>query len=166
MRIRDRDEEFKAFYMAEQPRLRRLALMMTGDPEKAGDLVQDALLRAYTAWGRIRNEDPGPYVRRTLVNLCRNAYRRRSIEIRKAPSAPRDIVDQGERVAEALRVAAALSALPPVARAVVLLRYYEDMSEKDIADALDRPLNTVKSDLRRALQRLQPLLHEETKESK
>ena len=166
MRTRDRDAEFRDFYLTEAPRLRRMALMMTGDPDRASDLAQEACVRTYTAWGRIRGEDPTPYAKRALVNLCRNAYRRKMLELRKAPPAPPDIVDQGGRIEEALRVATALSVLPPIQRAVVLLRFYEDLSEPDIARVLDRPLNTIKSDLRRALQKLRPVLEDNVRESR
>ena len=166
MRTRDRDSEFKDFFVQEAPRLRRLAVMLTGSNERGSDLAQDALLKTYVAWGRIRGEDPGPYARRVLVNLCRSAYRRRMLELRKAPSAPRDVVDHEEGVEEALRVAAALSTLSPVRRAVVLLRFYEDMKESDIARTLDRPLNTVKSDLRRALDALRPMLEDDVRENR
>lgn len=164
MRTHERDAEFREFYSAHVARLRRLALMMVGDRSRADDLAHDALLRCYVSWHRIRGDDPAPYVTRTLVNLCRNAHRRRAVEIRKAPPPPPDVVDRSDRVDEALRVAAALSVLSPVRRAVVLLRFYDDMSESDIAMVLDRPLNTVKSDLRRALERLRPVLEENTKE--
>ncbi len=160
MRTRDRDAEFKGFYLAEAPRLQRLALLMTADPERAADLAQDALLKAYLAWPRIRNEDPGPYVRRILVNLCRNAYRRRMLERRKPPAPVGDTASESPRIDEALRVAAALSTLSPIRKAVVLLRFYEDMSEAEVARVLDRPVNTVKSDLRRALEKLRPILDE------
>ncbi|HEY7873765.1 MAG TPA: sigma-70 family RNA polymerase sigma factor [Actinomycetota bacterium] len=158
MRTRNRDAEFRDFYTVEAPRLRRLAVMLTGDVDRASDLAQDALVKTYVAWSRIRRDDPAPYAKRTLVNLCRNAHRRRMVEIRKAPPAPRDVVDRGDNVEEAMRVAAALSVLSPVRRAVVLLRFYEDMKEADIARMLDRPLNTVKSDLKRALEKLRPML--------
>jgi RNA polymerase sigma-70 factor (sigma-E family) len=166
MRIRDRDSEFKDFFMEEAPRLRRLAIMLTGDPERASDLTQDALIKMYVSWGRIRNEDPSPYARQVLVNLCRSAYRRKMLELRKAPTPPRDIVDSESGVEEALRVAAALSSLSPIQRAVVLLRFYEDMTEARIGQVLDRPLNTVKSDLRRALENLRPMLDENARESR
>ena len=158
MRTRDRDSEFREFYMFEAPRLRRLAVMLTGDVDRASDLSQDALMKTYVAWGRIRGEDPAPYAKRTLVNLCRNAHRRRMVELRRTPAPPKDVVDRGDGIEEALRVAAALSALSPIHRAVVLLRFYDDMKESDIALTLDRPLNTVKSDLRRALEKLRPML--------
>ena len=166
MRISERDSDFKAFYMAEAPRLRRLAVMMLGDREQAAELAQDALLRTYRSWGRIRREDPAPYATQTLVNLCRNARRRRLLEMRKAPPSPSDVVDNRRDVEEALRVATALSVLSPVRRAVVLLRFYDDMTEQEIARVLDRPLNTIKSDLRRALDKLRPVLEEDVKEKR
>lgn len=155
-----RDIEFRDFYVREAPRLRRLALMLTGDQQSAADIAQDALLKMYTSWGRVKSDDPGPYARRVLVNLCRNAHRRRLLELRKAPAPVPDVVDREGRVEEALRVAAAISVLSPVRRAVVVFRFYEDMTEAQIAQVLDRPLNTIKSDLRRALDRLRPLLTE------
>jgi RNA polymerase sigma-70 factor (sigma-E family) len=166
MRVRDRDAEFKDFYRQEAPRLRRLALMLTGDPERASDLAQDALIKMYTGWHRIRNDDPAPYAKRVLVNLCRSAYRRRMLELRKTPMPPTDVVDKEGRVEEALRVATALSVLSTIQRAVVLLRFYEDMTQSEIAQVLDRPLNTVKSDLRRALEKLRPMLDDNIRESK
>lgn len=166
MRTRDRDSEFRDFYVNEAGRLKRLGIMLTADVERGADLAQDALLKTYLSWGRIRSEDPGPYARKTLVNLCRSAHRRRMLEIHKAPGPRPDVVDQAGRVDEALRVATALSVLSPVRRAVVLLRYYEDMPESDIARILDRPLNTIKSDLRRALEKLRPMLDDDVRESR
>ncbi|HEV3473490.1 MAG TPA: sigma-70 family RNA polymerase sigma factor [Actinomycetota bacterium] len=166
MRTRDRDAEFKDFYISEAARLRRLAIMLTGDTERGADLAQDALLKTYLAWPRIRNDDPAPYAKRILVNLCRSSYRRRMLELRKMPHPPHDVADQGQRVDEALRVATALSVLTPIRRAVVLLRFYEDMTEAQIARTLDRPLNTIKSDLRRAMERLRPMLDDNVRESR
>jgi RNA polymerase sigma-70 factor (sigma-E family) len=157
---RDRDAEFKAFYFAEAAKLRRLALFMTGDPDRAADLTQEALLKAYRAWNRIKDGDPGPYVRRILVNLCRNEYRRRALELRKPQQPPGDIPSGDWKIDESLRIAEALKVLSPIRKATVVLRFYEDMPEAQIAEVLDRPLNTVKSDIRRALQALRPLLEE------
>ena len=152
--------------MNEAARLRRLAIMLTGDVERGSDLAHDAMLKTYLAWGRIRNDDPAPYARQALVNLIRSSYRRRMLELRKMPQPPRDVADQGQRIDEALRVATALSVLSPIRRAVVLLRFYEDMTEAEIARTLDRPLNTIKSDLRRALERLRPMLADNVRESR
>ena len=160
MRTRDRDQEFRAFYFDEAGRLRRLALFMTGDEEKAADLTQEALLKAYRAWNRIKENDPGPYVRRILVNLCRNEYRRRALELRKQPAPMGDVASRDPYVDETLRVADALRVLSPIRKATIVLRFYEDMPEAEIARVLDRPLNTVKSDIKRALERLRPLLDE------
>jgi RNA polymerase sigma-70 factor (sigma-E family) len=166
MRTRDRDAQFRDFYVYEAPRLRRVALMLTGDGERAADLAHDALIKTYVAWSRIRGDDPAPYARRVLVNLCRNAHRRRLVEMRKTPPAPSDVVDRSDDVANAMQVAAALSVLSPIRRAVVLLRFYEDMTEADIARLLDRPLNTVKSDLRRALDKLRPMFEDDVRETR
>lgn len=160
MRARDRDAEFKAFYDHEGPRVREMALFMVGDRELAADLAQEAFLRTYGRWSRIRNGDPGPYVRRALANLCKNAYRRKSVE-RRQWARPRTATSvELPNLDETLRVAAALKTLPPMRRAAVVLRYYEDMSDEQIAVTLDRPLGTVKSDIRRSLQALEPLLRE------
>ena len=158
MRTQERGDEFKDFYYTQVAGLRRLALFMSASTGDAEDLAQEALLKAYMAWPRIRNTDPGPYVRRTLINLCRSNHRRKVLERRKAPD-PQPSSMQPD-VAEAMLVAEALSVLSPIKRAVVILRFYEDMSEIDIAMLLDRPLNTVKSDLRRALIRLRAELGE------
>ena len=159
MRTTERDSEFRHFFITQAPRLERIALLMTGSPEVAADLAQDALLKTYRAWPRIRGEDPGPYARQALVNLCRNHYRRRALERRK--SSPGPVLETADPdVAEALRVAAALATLPPLRRAVIVLRYYEDMTAAEVARVLDRPLNTVKSDIKRSLERLRPLLAE------
>ena len=166
MRTRDRDAEFRDFYLAEAPRLNRLAIMMTGDAERAADLTQDALLKVYTKWPRIRNENPGPYARMILVNLVRSAYRRKMLEKRKSPVGASYIPDQSSRIDDSLRVATALSSLSPVRRAVVLLRFYEDMSEQQIASTLDRPINTIKSDLRRALEALRPIFGDDVRETR
>lgn len=71
-----------------------------------------------------------------------------------------DVPSTQPDVAEALRIAEALAVLSPVRRAVIILRFYEDMTEHEIARVLDRPINTVKSDLRRALARLRSVLGE------
>ena len=163
-RSRDRDTEFKDFYFAQAGKLKRLAILMTGDPDRAEDLTHDALLRTYKAWGRIRRDDPGPYVRQALVNGCRNHLRRRALELRKGPAPAGDHPDASPSLVEALRVSAALSTLSPVRRAAIVLRFYEDLPEAQIARILDRPLNTIKSDIRRALAELRPVLDESIKE--
>ena len=166
MRTRDRDVEFRTFYLAEAPRLRRLAIMLTGDVDRAADLTHDTLTKVYVKWSRIRNEDPGPYARTILVNACRSAHRRRMLELRKAQREPSSVPDPTHSIDQALQVATALAALSPIRRAVVLLRFYEDMTEQQIADTLQRPLDTVKSDLRRALDTLRPMFGDDVRETR
>ena len=169
MRRTQRDEQFRDFYFREMPRLRRIALLMVGDRDRAEDLAHDALLRAYRRWGRIRNEDPGPYVRTALINLCRNYHRRRGLErrhlaeVRTNPELASP--DDTRRVDDALRVAHALQVLSPVRRAAIVLRFYDDMTEAEVARTLDRPLNTVKSDVRRALSTLREALDDTREEA-
>ena len=164
---RTRDEEFRAFFVAEGENLRRFGVFLTGDAEKGADLAQEAMARTYRHWKRIRNEDPGPYARRTLVNLVRSAHRRSLVERRHREDRKHEdfhIQSDSGRVDEWLRISEALKSLPPMRRAVVVLRFYEDMSEADIARVLDRPLGTVKSDLHRALNKLRPLLEDPSKD--
>jgi RNA polymerase sigma-70 factor (sigma-E family) len=159
-----RDEQFHAFFASEGESLRRLAVFLTGNADKGADLAQEAMARAYRHWGRIKNQDPGPYCRRILVNLVRSDHRRSLLERRhlEGRSDP-DLVasNEGKRVDDWLRLAPVLRQLPPVRRAVIVLRFFEDMSEAEIAATLDRPLGTVKSDIHRGLAKLRSLLPEE-----
>ena len=139
-------------------------MFLVGDAELAADLAQDAFLRAYRSWNRIRKRDPGPYVRRTLANLCKNVHRRRSVERKHWRPPSRSQAGSGPNVEETLRVLEALRELPPMRRAAVGLRYYDDLSDEQIADLLDRPLGTVKSDIRRSLKQLRPLLDDRVTE--
>ena len=152
--------------MAEGESLRRLAVFLTGDAEAGADMAQETFARVYRHWGRIKNEDPGPYARRILVNLVRSAHRKRFLERRVRESQPASdgsVASQSGRVDEFLRVSSALKTLSPVRRATIVLRFYEDMSEREIARTLDRPIGTVKSDIHRGLAKLRPLL-EDTRE--
>ena len=166
MRTRDRDAEFHAFYLAEVPRLRSIALMLTADASAADDLVQEALLRCYRKWHHIRDEDPGPYVRRALTNLYRNDVRKQIVRRKHPPEVQLAESSHAGPVEEALRVGRALQHLSPVRRATVILRFYEDLSERGIAEILDRPIGTVKSDLHRALATLKPLLEDDSVKEK
>ena len=162
MRAQGRDAEFQAFYESEGRRVRELAVFLVGDRHLAADLAQDAFLRTYRSWNRIRKSDPGPYVRRALVNLCKNSHRRRAVEKKHWGAAPARVVTDSAsaNVDQRLTVVDALNSLSPMRRAAVVLRYYEDMTDEQIAALLDRPLGTVKSDIRRSLEHLRPLLDE------
>ena len=164
MRRDERDLQFEQFYAAEAANLQRLGALLVGDRERGSDLAQEALLRAYGAWHRITSADPGPYVRRILVNLSRSDARRRVLERTRARAAAVAVEDHSGRVAEHLRVAELLQELPPRRRAALVLRYFEDRSEAEIAQILDRPIGTVKSDIHRALAKLRPLVDDSMRE--
>jgi RNA polymerase sigma-70 factor (sigma-E family) len=158
----DLDAEFSAYFAARRQRLMRTAYLLTGDHHAAEDLVQTALARVYAAWRRIRRDGSiDAYVRRTLVNahlgLWRRAWRRLERSTDQVPDEAAPVVERSvldERVRDAIR------RLAPRQRAVVVLRYYEDLSEADIADALGCSTGTVKSTAARSLVKLREYLEE------
>ena len=162
MKSRDRDERFSAFVRAESHRLQRFAALMTGEPDLAADLTQEALTRVYRSWGRIEGGDAGPYARRIIINLFRSELRRRMTR-RARPhlgAIPATVPSGSHNVDDYVSMTRALEQLSPMRRAVILLRFYEDMTEPQIAEVLDRPLGTVKSDIHRALAQLRPKVEE------
>ena len=165
VRRRERDDAFHAFFESESDPLRRFGAFLVGDAEQGAELAQEALVRVYKNWSRIEDADPGPYARRILLNLVRSAHRRRLVERKHL----RPVEDIGRHdtihVDNWLRVSAALQTLPPMRRAAIVLRFYEDLPEAQIAAVLDRPLGTIKSDIHRGLAALRPLLDETAREA-
>ena len=147
---------FDAFVVARRGSLMRTALLLTGDRGRAEDLVQTALFETYRRWPRLREQaDPVGYARKALVTTHLNWIRRRSWH----EPAVGEIVDLAAtddvgQVAERLRIRAALLALPPRMRAVLVLRFFEDLSERDTAELLGCSAGTVKSQTARGLARL------------
>jgi DNA-directed RNA polymerase specialized sigma24 family protein len=80
--MRTGDEDFRDFFLAEGERLRRLGTFLTGDPDTGAEMAQETLVRVYRHWGRIRDQEPGAYARKILVNLVRTSWRRRVVERR------------------------------------------------------------------------------------
>jgi RNA polymerase sigma-70 factor (sigma-E family) len=151
-------EEFVEFAEAASPRLRRTAFLLCGDWHTAEDLVQSALAKVYVSWRKIRRQDAvHSYATRTLMN-CYLADRRlkRPVEV---------LTDQlPERVAVTpapetrLVLLAALAQLPPKARAVVVLRYWTDLSVEEVAAVLGCSASNVRSQSTRALSKLRVVL--------
>jgi RNA polymerase sigma factor (sigma-70 family) len=138
---------FEQVFLAEYGGLARLAAIICRDPARAEELVQEAFAAALPRWADL--DRPGAFVQRTVINLAINA-RQRGRFTRQSPMDGIDTaVSDPEPADDALR--AVLAGLPAVQRAVVALRFYRDLPLAEIAALLDRPLNTVKSDLRRAL---------------
>jgi RNA polymerase sigma-70 factor (sigma-E family) len=152
-RARTRDEEFTAYMAARQPSLMRTAYLLTGDRHQAEDLVQTSLAKLYLAWDRVRDrESIDGYVRRILVNennsVWRRAWKRREVATDRVPDLEsRDIYDEGRSAA----LWDVVQTLPRKARAVVVLRYYEELTEAETAELLGISIGTVKSQTSRAL---------------
>lgn len=152
---------FEEFVAARTAALSRSAYLLTGSHEDAADLVQDALFKAARVWHRIEHS-PEPYVRRILVNenISRWRHRRR----RPAEHVSAELPDQPDQApADAdlrLSLRQALDRLTPKQRTVLVLRYYEDLSESQTASMLGVSLSTVKSQTRHALTRLRELAPE------
>jgi RNA polymerase sigma-70 factor (sigma-E family) len=146
---------FDDFVVMRSPRLLRTAYLLTHDWALAEDLVQTALARAWEAWHRI-DGDPEPYVRRIIVNSYASWWRRRWTGELPTEVIPEQVhmADPHGGVEERDRLWRVLRQLPRRQRAVLVLRYFEDMSEAEIADALGCGLGTVKSQTSRALAKL------------
>jgi RNA polymerase sigma-70 factor (sigma-E family) len=154
------DEQFREFFEAEYRPLRRLAYLLTGDWADAEDLTQDALLRTYRAWSRIRDrERPGAYARTVMVNRHRSALRRLFVERKHASTLTDDPASPfGE---DGVVLWQALMRLPERQRAAIALRFYEDLPEAEVALILDCPVGTVKSYVHRGLARMRASLGSE-----
>lgn len=149
------DGEFEDFVAVASRRLLRLAYLLTRDAGSAEDLLQAALLKTWSAWSRIEG-DPGPYVRRVLVNTYASWWRReshREVSVVDLPEHPFK-TDENARSDERDRVWRALGQLPRRQRAVVVLRYYEDLPEAEVAQLLGCSVGTVKSQASKALAKL------------
>jgi RNA polymerase sigma-70 factor (sigma-E family) len=154
------DEEFAEFVVGALPRLLRFAYVLTGNPAAAEDLVQIALGRSWRAWRLRRIDDPQAFVRKVMINSYASWYRRHgSRETLTANPAENVIIeDEARRIDDRDVVWRALLTLPPRQRAVIVLRYYEDMSELEISAVMGTSPGTVKSQSARALRRLAAVL--------
>ncbi|MCW2725327.1 MAG: polymerase, sigma-24 subunit, subfamily [Frankiales bacterium] len=143
-------EAFDAFVRSRHSALLRYGHVLTGNPHAAADLVQDALERTGLAWSRVqRQDDPEGYVRRVMTNRHISMWRRLRRE-RLVADAPEAAYDEPAPRAEDA-IWAALAQLPRRQRAVLVLRYYEDLSEAQIARVLDCAPGTVKSQASKGL---------------
>lgn len=154
----DRDSEFKQFFEVEFRPLRRLGYLLTGDWAEAEDLAQEAMVRTYRAWGSIRDrEQPGAYARSVLVNRRRSLLRR-SMVAQKHAELLRDEEYAPQLGEDGMLLWDAIRSLPQRQRAAVVLRFYEDLTEAEIARILDAPVGTVKSLVHRGVGKLRDRL--------
>jgi RNA polymerase sigma-70 factor (sigma-E family) len=153
---------FEGYVRARTAALSRIAYLLTADQHLAEDLVQQTFLRVVPRWARVvAAGDPDAYVRRVLyhqhISQWRRTGRRRDLPVDRAESpAP----DHSDDVAAAVSVQRALARLAPRQRAVLVLRYFEDLSEADTAAVLGIRVGTVKSQAREGLARLRALAPE------
>jgi RNA polymerase sigma-70 factor (sigma-E family) len=160
----ERRQVFDEFARARMPELLRFGHALTGSPHAAADLVQDALERTMLAWARVENQgDPEGYVRRIMVNRNISIWRRHRRET-LVLDVPEDAGRRGagpaEPVVRDLALWDRIRALPPRQRTVIVLRYYEDMSEAQIAALMGSSVGTVKSQASRALASLRRDAHQ------
>ena len=143
------EADFIEFYHARCPSLRRTAYAMCGDWAQADDLVQHTFTRLYSHWPRIKGDRPDGYARRTLVNQLLNGRRssRRETLTDQMPAAASTGEDPGDR----LDLLDAMRELPPRQRAIIALRYLDDLSVADTAQLLGMAEGTVKSQTARAI---------------
>ncbi|KAK1181553.1 SigE family RNA polymerase sigma factor [Streptomyces sp. NBS 14/10] len=151
---------FEEFVAARGPRLLRVAWLLTGDAHLAEDLLQTVLAKVWPKWRRIAGENPEAYVRKALVNTHASWWRRRwrgEVPHDEVPDT-RAMPDPFEGVDLEQSLAAVVRGLPVRQRAVVVLRYFEDLSVEDTADVLGCSTGTVKSQASKALRTLHGLL--------
>ena len=154
--------DFDEFVAARSGALLRTAYLLTHDHALAEDLLQTALAKAWFVWSRI-DGNPEPYVRKVLVNTFATWWRRRWNGELPTDELPDRAADPGGDSAGHQDLWHALGRLPRRQRAVVVLRYFDDLTEREIADALGCSPGTVKSQASKALAKLRidPSLVEE-----
>ena len=154
----DDEVTFEQFVSVRWTAFYRTAYLLTGQRADAEDVVQATLVKAYASWSRIRRaEVPDAYVRRMLVNEFLSATRRRKRAREHAGAQPPGppVPTHEAAVLDRAVVWQEVVSLPPRQRAVIVLRFYEDLSEKQIAQALGCAPGTVKSQISTALRSLQ-----------
>jgi len=150
------DLGFREYVTKRRPSLLRTAYLLTGNRADAEDLVQAALAKTYLAWDRIEDRRAlDGYVRRAMVNTHISWWRRRRLDEYPTDEIPdRAVADHAGDSDLQDRLRRAVNRLPQRMRAAVVLRYYEDMTEAEVADALGVSLGTVKSTVSRAVAKL------------
>ena len=147
---------FQEYAASAWPWLYRSSYLLTGNHADAEDLAQQTLLQAYQSWAKVsRADQPAAYLRRMLTNLYisqRRPKARRLELLTDAPPEPRPAPTAGPE--DRMVLWPHIASLPPRQRAVVVLRYYEQLSEREIAEALGCSTGNVKSTAHRALQAL------------
>ena len=147
--------DFEDFVRESWPRLRQAAWLLTGHDQDAEDLASSALAKTYAVWRRVRSNDPYAYARRCLVNAQIDRLRRsRGREVVTDEVPERHVVQRLDGSADREELALLLMSLSDRERRIVVLRYYFDRSEAEVAAELDIAVGTVKSTASRALAKM------------
>lgn len=159
----DTDRDFAAFVAARSQKLFGIAMALTGHRQHAEDLLQTVLARAYRRWSEIRGE-PETYVRRALYHEQVSRWRRAMHGLEMLTDRTPEVVGAAdtERVDLGLALREALRRLAPKHRAVLVLRYLEDLTDEEIAEVLGCRPGTVRSQITRALRRLRQICPDPT----
>jgi RNA polymerase sigma-70 factor (sigma-E family) len=157
--VDDGRQDFAEFVAARSTSLIRLAYVLTADQDAAEDLLQSALIKAASHWGRIRTS-PDAYVRRIMyreqVGRWRSRARRPETTLAQVPELPAR--DLGAGLDTRLALQQALRALPAGKRAVLVLRYLEDLPESRVAEILGCSVGTVRSQTHKAINQLRAIM--------
>ena len=162
---RDREQTVSALFATHWDRLVRLAILLVDDRQTAEEVVQDAFAATYESWGRLRDTNAVlAYLQRSVVNGSRSRLRRRGVARRgtrtlsvvPAPSA----AEEAESRAEVHAVQRALARLPARQRQVLVLRYYLDLQEAEIAEVLRISRGSVKAYASRGLDAIEAAIDE------
>jgi len=149
---------FEAFVHQHHVSLYRTALLLSGDPHAADDLVQTALIRVYSRWPQLRDQEPAAYARRVVVNAHHDVWRRTGRRESPVADPPQpestSVPGTSGRVVDRDALLQALRSLTPRERRVVVLRFIYDLPEADTARELGMRVGTVKSTTNRAIGKL------------
>jgi len=158
----DADEAITQIYAAHYRSLVRLAALLLRDVGASEEVVQDSFIAMHGAWRRLRDPDRAlAYLRQSVVNRSRSVLRHRTVELRHAPAPMPDAASAEHGAMGSLEhqeVIVALRRLPERQREVLVLRYYADLSEADIADAIGISRGAVKSHASRGMAALRTTL--------
>lgn len=143
-------DDFSAIFTRERTPMVRLAFLMLGSEARAEEVVQDGFVALLERWDRVDN--PGAYLRRCVVNGCIGQHRRAALHVPPPATSIAELAT--DHMLDAVR------RLSPQRRAMVVLRYYADLTQEEIADALQVRVGTVKSGLHRALAELKEALRD------
>jgi RNA polymerase sigma-70 factor (sigma-E family) len=162
----EQEADFRQYVAARSDRMRRFAYLCCGDWHRAEDAVQTAFIKLYGVWVRTSTETCDRYVRRIVTNILIDEHRRAWFrQERSSHQLPdRAVADTSQRSVETLTIMAALARLPRRQRAVVVLRYWEDLSVEQVSEILRCSTGNVKSQSARGLRTLRALLAESSPE--